>query len=59
MYGSLWCKSLGIVVLMMWVAVAVEVSGSLFISYFIDNMVVKNNLSLKMVVGLVAVYVGL
>lgn len=58
-YGSSWRKSLGIAVLMMWVAAAVEVSGSLFISYFIDNMVAKNNLSLKVVVGLVAAYVGL
>lgn len=31
-----------------------EVSGPLLISYFIDNMVAKNNLPLKMVAGLAA-----
>ena len=36
-----------------------EVSGPLLISYFIDNMVAKNNLPLAMVAGLVAAYVGL
>ncbi|STH72322.1 multidrug ABC transporter ATP-binding protein [Escherichia coli] len=44
---------------MMWVAAAAEVSGPLLISYFIDNMVAKNNLPLKMVAGLAAAYVGL
>ncbi|BBU86025.1 hypothetical protein EIMP300_74250 [Escherichia coli] len=43
-YGSPWRKPLGIAVLMMWVAAAAEVSGPLLISYFIDNMVAKNNL---------------
>ena len=46
-YGSPWRKPLGIAVLMMWVAAAAEVSGPLLISYFIDNMVAKNNLPLK------------
>lgn len=58
-YGSPWRKPLGIAVLMMWVAAAAEVSGPLLISYFIDNMVAKNNLPLKMVAGLAAAYVGL
>ena len=40
-----------IAVLMMWVAAAAEVSGPLLISYFIDNMVAKNNLPLKVVAG--------
>lgn len=44
---------------MMWVAAAAEVSGPLLISYFIDNMVAKNNLPLKVVAGLAAAYVGL
>ncbi|STI84046.1 multidrug ABC transporter ATP-binding protein [Escherichia coli] len=43
---------------MMWVAAAAEVSGPLLISYFIDNMVAKNNLPLKMVAGLAAAYLG-
>ena len=46
-YGSPWRKPLGIAVLMMWVAAAAEVSGPLLISYFIDNMVAKNNLPLQ------------
>lgn len=58
-YGLLWCKLLVIVVVMMWIVVVVEVSGLLFISYFIDNMVVKYMLLLKLVVGLVVVYIGL
>lgn len=36
-----------------------EVSGPLLINYFIDNMVAKNNLPLKVVAGLAAAYVGL
>ncbi|EFE0632871.1 TPA: SmdB family multidrug efflux ABC transporter permease/ATP-binding protein [Escherichia coli] len=58
-YGSPWRKPLGIAVLMMWIAAAAEVSGPLLISYFIDNMVAKNNLPLKVVAGLAAAYVGL
>ena len=58
-YGSPWRKPLGIAVVMLWVAAAAEVSGPLLISYFIDNMVAKNNLPLAMVAGLVAAYVGL
>ena len=58
-YGSPWRKQLAIAVVMLWVAAAAEVSGPLLISYFIDNMVAKNNLPLAMVVGLVAAYVGL
>lgn len=50
-YGSPWRKPLGIAVLMMWVAAAAEVSGPLLISYFIDNMVAKNNLPLKWLQG--------
>ena len=58
-YGSPWRKPLAIAVVMLWVAAAAEVSGPLLISYFIDNMVAKNNLPLAMVAGLVAAYVGL
>lgn len=58
-YGSVWRKPLGIAVIMLWVAAAAEVSGPLLISYFIDNMVAKNNLPLGMVVGLIAAYLGL
>jgi hypothetical protein len=34
---------------MMWIAAAAEVSGPLLISYFIDNMVAKHTLPLKLV----------
>lgn len=50
-YGSPWRKQLAIAVVMLWVAAAAEVSGPLLISYFIDNMVAKNNLPLAMVAG--------
>ena len=50
-YGSPWRKPLAIAVVMLWVAAAAEVSGPLLISYFIDNMVAKNNLPLAMVAG--------
>ncbi len=43
---------------MMRVAAAAEVSGPLLISYFIDNMVAKNNLPLKVVAGLVRRMLG-
>ncbi|WP_059250355.1 SmdB family multidrug efflux ABC transporter permease/ATP-binding protein [Escherichia albertii] len=58
-YGSPWRKPLGVAVVMMWAAAAAEVSCPLLISYFIDNMVAKNNLPLKVVAGLAAAYVGL
>ena len=58
-YGSPWRKQLAIAVVMLWVAAAAEVSGPLLISYFIDNMVAKNNLPLAMVAGLVTAYIGL
>lgn len=58
-YGSPWRKPLGIAVIMLWLAAAAEVSGPLLISYFIDNMVAKNNLPLGKVAGLVAAYLGL
>lgn len=53
-YGSPWRKPLAIAVAMMWIAAAAEVSGPLLISYFIDNMVAKHTLPLKLVAGLAA-----
>ena len=44
---------------MMWIAAAAEVSGPLLISYFIDNMVAKHTLPLKLVAGLAVAYIGL
>ncbi len=43
----------------MWIAAAAEVSGPLLISYFIDNMVAKHTLPLKLVAGLAVAYIGL
>ena len=53
-YGSPWRKPLMIAVAIMWVAAVAEVSGPLLISYFIDNMVAKHSLPLKLVCGLAA-----
>ncbi|ANG91780.1 SmdB family multidrug efflux ABC transporter permease/ATP-binding protein [Enterobacteriaceae bacterium 155047] len=58
-YSSPWRKPLTIAVVMLWVAAIAEVSGPLLISYFIDNMVAKNSLPLKLVAGLAAAYIGL
>lgn len=58
-YGSPWRKPLAIAVAMMWIAAAAEVSGPLLISYFIDNMVAKRTLPLKLVAGLAVAYIGL
>ena len=58
-YGSPWRKPLMIAVAIMWVAAVAEVSGPLLISYFIDNMVAKHSLPLKLVCGLAAAYIGL
>lgn len=58
-YGSPWRKPLAIAVAMMWIAAAAEVSGPLLISYFIDNMVAKHTLPLKLVAGLAVAYIAL
>ena len=58
-YGSPWRKPLAIAVAMMWIAAAAEVSGPLLISYFIDNMVAKHTLPLKLVAGLAVAYICL
>lgn len=58
-YGSPWRKPLSVAVMMLWIAVAAEVSGPLLISYFIDNMVARHHLPLGKVAGLAAAYVGL
>ncbi len=53
-YGSPWRKSLGLAVLMLWVAAAAEVLGPVLISYFIDNMVAKHSMPLGLTAGLIA-----
>ncbi|WP_048961230.1 SmdB family multidrug efflux ABC transporter permease/ATP-binding protein [Enterobacter bugandensis] len=58
-YGSPWRKPLSVAVLLLWIAAIAEVSGPLLISYFIDNMVAKSYLPLRLVAGLGVAYVGL
>ncbi len=56
-YGKPWRKSLGIAVLLLWIAAAAEVLGPILISYFIDNLVAKHQMPLGIVVGLVSGYI--
>jgi len=51
-YGLPWRKSLGIAVLLLWIAAAAEVLGPVLISYFIDNMVAKHRMPLGGVAGM-------
>lgn len=55
-YGSPWRRPLGIAVLMMWIAAAAEVSCPALISYFIDNVVAQDRVSLKLAAGLACAY---
>lgn len=55
-YGSPWRKSLGLAVLLLWIAAAAEVTGPVLVSYFIDNLVAKHNMPLGIVIGLVVSY---
>jgi ATP-binding cassette subfamily B multidrug efflux pump len=56
-YGSPWRKSLGLAVLLLWIAAAAEVMGPILISYFIDNMVAKHNMPLALVSGLATSFI--
>ncbi|WP_053141848.1 SmdB family multidrug efflux ABC transporter permease/ATP-binding protein [Erwinia billingiae] len=56
-YGSPWRKSLGLAVLLLWIAAAAEVMGPILISYFIDNMVAKHNMPLVLVSGLATSFI--
>ncbi len=56
-YGSPWRKSLGLAVLLLWIAAAAEVMGPILISYFIDNMVAKHNMPLALVSGLAVSFI--
>lgn len=55
-YGSPWRKSLGLAVLLLWIAAAAEVTGPVLVSYFIDNLVAKHTMPVGIVVGLVVSY---
>lgn len=56
-YGSPWRKSLGLAVLLLWIAAAAEVMGPILISYFIDNIVAKHNMPLALVSGLATSFI--
>ncbi|MGA7508452.1 MAG: SmdB family multidrug efflux ABC transporter permease/ATP-binding protein [Erwinia billingiae] len=56
-YGSPWRKSLGLAVVLLWIAAAAEVMGPILISYFIDNMVAKHNMPLALVSGLATSFI--
>lgn len=55
-YGKPWRKSLGLAVLMLWVAAAAEVLGPVLISYFIDKMVAKHHMPVALAAGLITSY---
>lgn len=56
-YGWPWRKTLGLAVLMLWVAAIAEVTGPLLISYFIDHMVARHNVPVALATGLALAYV--
>ena len=56
-YGLPWRKSLGLAVLLLWIAAGAEVMGPILISYFIDNMVAKHNMPLKLAAGLAVSFI--
>ncbi len=56
-YGAPWRNSLIIAVIMLWVAAAAEVSGPALISYFIDHLVVRQQLPVAFVAGIAGAYV--
>ncbi|WP_147195820.1 SmdB family multidrug efflux ABC transporter permease/ATP-binding protein [Pantoea sp. CCBC3-3-1] len=56
-YGSPWRKSLGLAVLLLWIAAAAEVLGPVLVSYFIDNMVAKHTMPIGLVTGLAVSFI--
>ncbi|CCP02368.1 Heterodimeric multidrug efflux pump [Erwinia amylovora Ea644] len=55
-YGAPWRKSLGLAVLMLWIAAAAEVLGPVLISFFIDQLVAKHRMPLGLAAGLITSY---
>lgn len=51
-YGWPWRKTLGLAVLMLWIAAIAEVLGPILISYFIDHSVTQHNISIALAIGL-------
>jgi len=56
-YGSPWRKSLGLAIVLLWIAAVAEVLGPILVSYFIDNMVAKHSMPLGLVTGLAASFI--
>ncbi|MCK8265733.1 multidrug ABC transporter permease/ATP-binding protein, partial [Erwinia amylovora] len=55
-YGAPRRKSLGLAVLMLWIAAAAEVLGPVLISFFIDLLVAKHRMPLGLAAGLITSY---
>ncbi|WP_367680393.1 SmdB family multidrug efflux ABC transporter permease/ATP-binding protein [Candidatus Fukatsuia anoeciicola] len=56
-YGASYRKSLLLAVFILWIAAAAEVIAPMLISYFIDHIITNGYLSLKLVIGLVLIYI--
>lgn len=56
-YGSPWRKSLGLAVLLLWIAAAAEVMGPVLVSYFIDHMVARHRMPVALVAGLATSFI--
>uniref|UniRef100_UPI0005564B30 ABC transporter transmembrane domain-containing protein n=1 Tax=Erwinia oleae TaxID=796334 RepID=UPI0005564B30 len=56
-YGSPWRKSLGLAVLLLWIAAGAEVLGPVLVSYFIDNLVAKHRLLPGVIAGLAVSFI--
>ncbi|MGV3345524.1 SmdB family multidrug efflux ABC transporter permease/ATP-binding protein [Enterobacteriaceae bacterium LUAb1] len=55
-YAKPWKKSIGLATGILWAAAAAEVTGPVLISYFIDNLLAKHHMPLRLVMGLISSY---
>lgn len=55
-YGLPYRKPLSLAALLLWMAAAADVCGPVLISYFIDNMVAKNEMPIEKVIGLAGLF---
>ncbi|MBV4413804.1 SmdB family multidrug efflux ABC transporter permease/ATP-binding protein [Enterobacteriaceae bacterium YMB-R22] len=55
-YGLPWRRPLGMAMAMLWIAAAAEVSCPALISYFIDNALAQQHVSLSLSAGLAGAY---
>jgi len=56
-YGTSYRKPLLLAIFILWIAAAAEVIAPMLISYFIDHIVINGYLPLKLVSGLVLIYI--